>query len=55
MFQDFIYIFYLLILSFTDSVTRAVSDADRKKIDQLDEQILNLQHENSKLKVIIII
>ncbi|XP_053396760.1 centrosomal protein of 290 kDa-like [Mercenaria mercenaria] len=34
----------------SNSVTKAVSDADRKKIDQLDEQILNLQHENSKLK-----
>lgn len=30
---------------------KAVSDLDRKKIDQLEEQILNLQHENSKLKV----
>ncbi|KAL4233575.1 hypothetical protein ACF0H5_008256 [Mactra antiquata] len=34
----------------SNSVTKAVSDADRKKIDQLEEQILHLQHDNSKLK-----
>ncbi|XP_052811330.1 centrosomal protein of 290 kDa-like [Mya arenaria] len=34
----------------SNSVMRAVSDLDRKKITQLEEQILNLKHENSKLK-----
>lgn len=41
--------FYLIVI--LDSVTKAVSDLDRKKIDQLEGQLLNTQHENSKLKV----
>ncbi|KAH3726744.1 centrosomal protein of 290 kDa-like [Dreissena polymorpha] len=34
----------------SNSVTKAVSDLDRKKIGSCEQQILNLQHENSKLK-----
>lgn len=34
-----------------DSVTKEVSDADRKKISQLEEEEIKLKHEISKLKV----
>ena len=40
---------FMLVIS--DSVMKAVSDLDRKKIGQLEEQLLTTQHENSKLKV----
>ena len=36
---------------FSDSVTKAVSDADRKKILELEETELTLRQEISKLKV----
>ena len=35
----------------TDSVTKAVSDADRKRISELEETELALKQEISKLKV----
>ena len=45
--QDCYYLFL-----FVDSVTKAVSDADRKRIEKLEEVELNLKHEISKLKVL---
>ena len=40
-----------VLVMFSDSVTKAVSDADRKKILELEETELTLRQEISKLKV----
>ena len=45
------YVIIIWYVLFVDSVTKAVSDADRKRIEEFEKSELNLKHEISKLKV----
>ena len=42
----------LIVCLFAECVTKAVSDADRKKISVLEKNQADLKHEVSKLKVL---